>query len=99
MINELLKQIDDLPLHPKNKLLLYNSYLLSKISWDLAIADLGLTWVKNNIDNLVSSYFRKWLEIPINGALEICLLSSNKFGLDIMLPSKKINSVPECSQK
>ena len=87
--NELLKQIDDLPLHPKNKLLLYNSYLLSKISWDLTIADLGLTWVKNNMDNVVSSYLRKWLEIPINGTLEICLLPSNKFGLDIILLSTK----------
>ena len=62
--NELLKQIEDLPLHPKNKLLLFNLYLLSKISWDLTIADLGFTWVKSNMDNLVSSYLRKWLEIP-----------------------------------
>ena len=81
--NVLLKQIDDLPLHPKNKLLLYNSYLLSKISWDLKIADLGLTWVKSNMDNLVSSYLRKWLEIPINGTLEICLVSSNKLVLTL----------------
>ena len=53
------------------------------------MADLGLTWVKSNMDNLVSSYLRKWLEIPINSTLEICLLSRNKFGLDIILPSSK----------
>ena len=28
----LLKEIDDLPLHPKNKLLLHHRYVLSKVS-------------------------------------------------------------------
>ena len=45
-VDELLKDIDSLPLHPRNKLLIYHRYLLSKISWDLTIADTRMTWIK-----------------------------------------------------
>ena len=41
IFTELLTQIDSLPLHPKNKLLLYNSYLLSQVSWHLTVANLS----------------------------------------------------------
>ena len=40
---EFLEKISSLPLHPRNKLLLYNNYVLSKLAWHLTIADLGLT--------------------------------------------------------
>ena len=88
--NEILQDIDKLPLHPRHKIALYKSYLLSQISWDLTVANIGLTWVKNNLDNVVSLYLRRWLEIPINGTLDICLLSRSRFGLDLILPSTKL---------
>ena len=37
-VTETISQIDRLPLHPKNKLRLYNRYLLAKISWPLTVA-------------------------------------------------------------
>ena len=45
--NEIFQDIDKLPLHPRHKIALYKSYLLSQISWDLTVANIGLTWVKN----------------------------------------------------
>ena len=42
-VDELLEDIDSLPLHLRNKLLIYHRYLLSKISWDLTIADMSMT--------------------------------------------------------
>ena len=42
---------------------------------------------QNNLDDIVASYLRRWLDIPINGTL--CLLTKDKFGLDIMMPSTK----------
>ena len=54
IFTELLTQIYSLPLHPKNKLLLYNSYLLSQVSWHLTVADLSKTWIVKNLDNQVS---------------------------------------------
>ena len=57
-LHALLKKIETLNIHPRNKLLLNNRYLLSKISWHLAVADLGKTWISENLDNIVAKYFQ-----------------------------------------
>ena len=44
-LNATLSERDLLPLHPKNKLLLYNKHLLSKLSWHFTVANLSKTWV------------------------------------------------------
>ena len=89
LLNELFTKIDFLPLHPKNKLLLYKRYVLSKISWHLTVANLSGTWVKNNIDNVACKFIRSWLEIPISGTLDIVQLTKKKFGLGLILPSTR----------
>ena len=40
---DVLNEIDELPLHPKNKILLYSRYVLSKINWHFTVSDLGKT--------------------------------------------------------
>ena len=94
MFPSLLKEIDDLPLHPKNKLLLYHRYVLSKVSWHFTVADLSKTWVIENLDNLVSKYIRQWLDLPISATLTSIVLSKNQFGLDLQLPSVKFTQCP-----
>ena len=51
---EFLKKVSSLPLHPKNKLLLYNKYVLFKLAGHLAIADfkayLGKTQLRHFVD-------------------------------------------------
>ena len=85
--NELLNTINNLPLHQKNKILLHQRYVLSKISWHLTVADLPITWVKQNLDNIASKFIRSWLEIPTAGTLNIIRQSKNKSGLGIILIS------------
>ena len=79
--NDIIKKIDDLPLHPKNKILVYQRYVLSKLSWNLTIVDINITWVKQSLDSIVNQYVRSWLEIPIAGTLDIIQLSKRKFGI------------------
>ena len=88
-VEDILSIIGTLPLHPKHKLDLYNRYLLSKISWHLTIADLTETWVKEVLDNKCHNAFRRWLEIPANGTVDIIMLSKSKFGLNIIDVSMK----------
>ena len=76
-----MKKIDDLPLHPKNKILVYQRYVLSKLSWNLTIADINITWVKQSLDSIVNQYVRSWLEIPVASALCIIQLAKRKFGI------------------
>ena len=90
-VTEQLSTIDRLPLHPRNKLLLYQCYTLSKISWDMTVTNITSTWMKNNVDNLVSRYIKSWLEIPISGTLNVITLSKRKFGLGVILPSTRLH--------
>ena len=82
-----MKEIDDLLLHPKNKLLVYHRYVLCKVSWHFTIADLPKTWVSDNFDNLVSRYIRRWLDLPVSATLISLVLTINKFDLNLKLPS------------
>ena len=78
LVNEIMTDIDLKPLHPKNKLLLYSRYVLSKLSWHFTVATLSKTWVTENIDPIVNQYIRKWLEVPISGTLSTIFQTNNK---------------------
>ena len=89
LINELMTDIDLKPLHPKNKLLLYNRYVLSKLSWHFTAATLSKTWITENTDSVVNKYIRRWLEVPISGTLSTVFQTRDKFGQSIYPPSVK----------
>ncbi|CAB4037954.1 Hypothetical predicted protein, partial [Paramuricea clavata] len=89
LLNELMSDIDSKPLNPKNKLLLYSRYVLSKLAWHFTVATLSKTWVTENIDSIANKYIRRWLEVPISGTLSTVFLTNNKFGLSIYPPSVK----------
>ena len=69
-------------------MLIYQRYVVSKLSWNLTIADIGITWVKQSLDGIVNQYVRNWLEIPIAGTLDI-QLSKRKFGICYLMVSTR----------
>ena len=81
LITDLMRKLDEIPCHPKNKLLLYHRFILSKLSWHFTIANLGKTWVAENIDNLVSKYICQWLELPISATLSTLFCRSQNTAL------------------
>ena len=98
-IEEMMSDIDQKPLHPKNKLLIYNRYVLSKISWHFTVADLSKTWVSETIGSLALHYIRKWLDLPVCGTLSNVFLLCNKFGLNICPPSVKFTQYQTVQRK
>ena len=90
LTNVILMKIDSLPLHPRNKILLYSRYLHAKLSWDLTVADIDKAWIVNNIDNICRQLIKRWLEIPPSGTLDVILLSREKFGLEVADVSTKL---------
>ena len=76
LVNNLMIQIDGIPGHPKIKPLLYDHFVLSRISWHFTIANLGNTRVTENMDNLVASYFRQWLELTISATFNTLIFFS-----------------------
>ena len=89
LVTDLMRKLDDIPCHPKNKLLIYHRFVLSKLSWHFTIADLDTTWVTENVDNLVSKYIRQWLELPISATHSTLVVSKSKYGFSLILPSTK----------
>jgi hypothetical protein len=52
LLTDLMKEIDLKPLHPKNKILLYSRYVLSKLSWHFTKAAIQKTWISENLDSV-----------------------------------------------
>jgi hypothetical protein len=44
LMDDIMSEIDLKPLHPKNKLLLYSRYLISKLSWHFTVTTLSKTF-------------------------------------------------------
>ena len=86
---DIFAKIDSLPLYPKNKIMLYSRYRLSKVSWHLTVADLTKTWVEQKLDSLYTYYLRLWLEIPPCGTLSNLCQNKRKFGLNVISLSTK----------
>ena len=60
-IEEYLKKIDLFPINPFSKIRIIQNYVYSKIRWRFSIYDISETWIKHNIDPIISKYVRKWL--------------------------------------
>jgi hypothetical protein len=99
LLEDIMSEIDLKPLHPKNKILLYSCYLVSKFSWHFTVATLSKTWVFENMVSVVNKFVQKWLEIPVSGTLSNIFITSNKFGLNIYLPSVKFTQCQTVSRK
>ena len=88
-IKDMMKKIDDLSLHPKNSMLIYRCYVLSKLTWNLIIANIDITRDNQSLDSIVNQYVRSWLEILIAGTLDIIQLSERIFGICYVLVSTR----------
>ena len=88
-LHDMLQAVDSLHIHPKNKLLLYHRYIISKLSWHRTVADLSKTWICEPLGNVVTKNIREKLELPISATLSAIILSHNNFGLSFPLPFVK----------
>ena len=73
----------------EKKLPLYQRFQLLKLSWHLTIADLSKTWVVENVDSVVAGFVRQWLELPICSTFSSLILSTSRYGINLILPSVK----------
>ena len=47
-----------------------------------SIYDISETWIKHNIDPIISKYVRKWLQIPVSGNISHLKLPKSDLGID-----------------
>ena len=85
--------IDVLHLHPKNKILIVQRFLFSKLRWSFLIYNLTETCVKQKIDDaILNKYYRKWLNMPISGNINHLRSPTKYLGLNISAAKQVYNN-------
>ena len=87
--NDLMTEFDQLSCRPKYKLSLYHRFILSKIAWNLTIADFSKAWVVESLDTIVTYSVRHWLALPISATLSQLIISKSNYGLSLIFPTTK----------
>ena len=64
-----------------------NLQLRAKLSFILSHYAISCTWIKNNLDTLVTERVRKWLDLPPCSTAHYIPLPTKDLGLDLVLPS------------
>ena len=60
-LTDYLEKIHRLPLHPRNKILITNKYVYSKLRRRLSIYKLSETWVVQHLHDKIIYYVKRWL--------------------------------------
>ena len=88
-----IKIIDVLPVHPKNKIVIVQRFVFSKLRWSFSIYDLTETWVKQKLDDaILNKYYRKWLNMPISGKTSHLHLPTKSRSLNISAAKQVYNN-------
>ena len=61
-VTNYLSKTDQLPLHPRYKIMILTRYVFSKLKWTLTVYEFPLTWLKQSLDSSVLYYVRRWLQ-------------------------------------
>ena len=64
-----------------------NLQLRAKLSFLLSNHSISITWIRVNLDTLVTERVRKWLDLPPCSTAHYIPLPTKHLGLDLILPS------------
>ena len=80
-----LQRVDAVPVTRKQKLLIYYAGICSRLSWDLSIASLPLSWVRNMLEAKATKYLKKWSGLARSSDTVRLYLSKAEGGLQLPL--------------
>ena len=83
----MLNKIDACPLTRKQKLLLYKAGVCPRLSWQLTIEELPISWVEKHANSLATKYLKKWSGLARPANTSILYLSHKMGGLNLPLIS------------
>jgi len=85
--NEALRFVNDLPISPMQKCHALNLQLRAHLSFPLSHYSVSKTWIKANLDSLVTGQVRRWFDLPPSTTAHFMPLPLKRLGLDLILPS------------
>ena len=81
-----LQRVDAVPVTREQKLL-YKAGICPRLSWDLSIASLPLSWVKHTLEAKATKYLKKWSGLVRSSDPVRPYLPKAEGGLRLQLPS------------
>jgi hypothetical protein len=79
--------VDKLPITPLLKCHALNLQLRAKLSYLLGCCNVCKTWIKTNLDSLITQRVRQWLTLPPCATAHYIPLPAKHLGLNVILPS------------
>jgi hypothetical protein len=84
---ECLDLANSLPITPSLKCHALNLWLRARLSFLLRHYVLSPTWIKTNLDSLITDRVRRWMDLPPSATAHFFPLPNKLLGLDLVLPS------------
>src|SRR6266496_4023457 len=84
---EALGFVNSLPISPMLKCHALNLQLRAHLSFPLSHYSVSKTWIKANLDSLVTGQVRRWFDLPPSTTAHFMPLPLKRLGLDLILPS------------
>ena len=91
-MNKYFDNLNWLPLHPKNKLLIVAKYIYSILKWRFSIYNITSTWVIQNLDSIAKEYTKRCLHLPHSANTRYHYLPVKRLGMKLILPPDAYNS-------
>ena len=85
--SECLSFVNGLPISPLQKCHALNLQMRAHLTFTFSHYSISQTWIKANLDNLVTEQVRRWLDLPPNATSHFIPLPQKWLGLDLILPS------------
>jgi len=79
----MMTQIDARPLTGMMKVWIYEHMVKAKMSWDLMVHDISITWVKEELQPTVDRMLKKWTSLAKPSSTNIFYRSKRHFGLHL----------------
>ena len=75
---KMLAKVDVFPLTNKQKLLIFRSGVVSRLSWLLSVEEFPISWVEKSLDVLASRFLKSWSGLARSANNALLYLSTRK---------------------
>ena len=100
-LSTMLQKVDDTAITRQQKLKIFKVSICPRLTWDLSISDLPVSWLQNNLQPIATRYLKKWSGLSRSADPNRLFLPKSNGGLELphlVTVYKKIHAAKAGSQ-
>ena len=82
-VRQLMEKVDSCLLSCCRKLKLYSQGVFPRLAWSLSLVPLAPSWVRTDVDSIVTYFLKKWTKLPRSACTVRLYLEKSKGGLGL----------------